>query len=212
MAGQQTIMKILRRRVGLFATVLMSATAATRLMAADAGWYLKTEVGPSFVNNISTTSTDFGITTTTRSDFKTGVRFDFGGGYEFANSLAIETVTGIIYNEVDFSNSSGTTSPALYQLPFMINVIYTLPVDWVVKPYFGGGLGIVFTGLNDLGDVAGAGQLMAGAKYELNRHVGFELGYKLLATGEHDWADLFGTSHSTRSITQSIQAGVTYKF
>jgi opacity protein-like surface antigen len=198
----------------LLGSTLLLAADPVQLKAEDSNWYFKGEAGPSFVNNITTTSTDlFGTTRTTKSSFKTGFRFDVDGGYQFNDSWALEAELGFIYNTVDFSNSAGTTSPAPYQLPFLVNGIYTLPLDWRVKPYVGAGLGLVVTGLNELGDVNGAGQLLAGVKYEVNERIDVGLGYKFLITTEHDWSsDVLGDTHSNRTLSHSILATVTVKF
>jgi len=188
---------------------------ATQLQAADtnSNWYVKGDVGPAFVDNITTTSTDlFGVSRTTKSSFKTGVRLDLDGGYQFNDCWAVEAELGYIYNPVDFANSAGTASPSLYQLPFLINGIYTLPFKWPVKPFVGAGVGLIFTGLNDLEDVSGAGQVEAGVKYEVNKQIDLSLAYKFLITTDHDWNDLLNSTHSDGTITHSIVAMVTVKF
>jgi opacity protein-like surface antigen len=188
--------------------------AANQLQAADSNWFLKAEAGPSFVNNISTTTTSLfgGPPVTTRSAFKTGVRLDLDGGYQFNESWAIDMELGYIYNQVDFSNSSATASPDLYQVPFLVNAVFTLPVNWRVKPYAGAGVGLVLTGLNDFRDVTGAGQLLAGVKYDLNGRVDLGLGYKFLVTTTHDWSDILDTTQGGRTIDNSILATVTINF
>jgi hypothetical protein len=45
---------------------------------------------------------------------------------------------------------------------------YTLPLKWAVKPYVGGGLGGVDSGSNGSENVNGAGQLLAGLKFQIN--------------------------------------------
>ena len=190
-----------------------SCLAAGQLYAQDSKWFVTADAGPAFVQNITTTSTDlFGVSRTTKSSFKTGVRLDLDGGYQFNRCWALEAEMGYIYNPVDFSNSSATASPKLYQLPVMINTIYTLPFDWRIKPYFGLGAGIVFTGLDDLEDVNAAGQVIVGAKYEINRRIDAGLAYRLLVTTEHDWNDLLGSTHGDSTITHSIVATVGFKF
>jgi opacity protein-like surface antigen len=206
-------MKYRKRSKVVLASIILGGLAANHVKAIDASWNMKGDVGPAFVDNITTTSTDlFGVTRTTKSSFKTGVRLDLDGGYQFDNSWAVEAEVGYIYNPVDFSNSSASASPNLYQLPFLFNGIYTLPFNWPVKPYIGAGVGLVFTGLNDLEDVNGAGQVMAGVKYDLNKRVDLALAYKFLITTDHDWNDLLNSTHSNNTITHSILATLTYKF
>jgi opacity protein-like surface antigen len=197
----------------LIVTVALGGFILNQALAEDANWYVKGDVGPAFVGDITTTSTDlFGVSRTTRSSFKTGVRMDLDGGYQFNDSWALEGEVGYIYNPVDFSNSAASASPNLYQLPIMIDGIYTLPVDWKVKPYVGAGVGLVFTGLNDLEDVSAAGQIIAGVKYDLNKNIDLSLAYKFLITTAHDWNDLLNSTESNGTITHSILASVTFKF
>lgn len=187
---------------------------ALQLHAADSGWFMKGEVGPSFVNGQSiTTSGPFGGSTA-RLSFKTGVRLDLDGGYQFNDSWGIDMELGYIYNSVDVANSTGatSTSPDLYQIPFIVNATYTLPFAWTVKPYVGAGAGVEVTGLNGFGDICGVGQLLAGVKYDLNRRVDLGVGYKLLVTTTHQWNDLIFASDGGRTIEQSIVAAVTLKF
>jgi opacity protein-like surface antigen len=198
----------------LLLPAMLCAVATNQLQAADAHWILRGDAGPSFVNNISTTTTDFltGIQTTTRLAFKTGVRLDLETGYQFNDSWTLEAELGYIYNPVDLSNSTGTTSPSFYQVPALVNCIYTLPIKCPVKPYLGAGLGVVFSGLNNVHDFNGAGQLLAGVKYELSDRVDLGLGYKLLVTTEHNWNDVLDSTSGGRTIAQAITAAVTVKF
>jgi opacity protein-like surface antigen len=198
----------------LLLPVLGCGLVAGRVNAADSGWILSGDVGPSFVNTINTTTTEIftGIQTTTHLAFKTGVRLDLDAGYQFGDSWTLEGEFGYIYNPVNLSLSTGTTSPSLYQIPVLANCIFTLPVHWPVKPYVGAGVGLVVTGLNDLHDLNGAGQLLAGLKYDINDRVDVGVGYKLLITTPHDWDDIIDNTQGDRSITHAIVASVTIKF
>jgi opacity protein-like surface antigen len=195
-------------------STLCCGLAAAQVNAADYGWFLTGDVGPSFANSMSVTSSSIfgGPPTTTRLSFNTGVRLDLDGGYQFNDSWALDMELGYIYNSVDFSNSSATASRGLYQVPLLLNAIYTLPVDWRIKPYLGIGMGGVATGLNTLRDVNGAGQLLAGLKFQLSQRIDLGLGYKFLITTPHDWNDFLGTTQGSRTINNSILANMTFKF
>lgn len=176
------------------------------------GWYLRADAGPAFVQNINATSTDiFGNTTSTKVSFDTGVRLDVDCGYQIDRCWAVEGEVGYIDNHVKFSNSSETVSP-FYQVPFLVNGLYTLPVDWRIKPYAGLGAGLVFSELNNSGDVTAAGQAIAGAKCSLGEHWEAGLAYRFLATSSHNWNGLVNSIDSKGTLTHSVVATVGFKF
>ncbi len=188
--------------------------------AADSGWFLTGDIGPSFISPISLASSTpintppeplFKLSTTKLS-FKTGVRLDLDGGYQFNDSWALEAEAGFTYNAVDFANGVSTVSRSLYQVPLLLNGIYTVPVKWCVKPYIGAGMGGVATGLNGLNDVGAAGQFLAGLKFKLSSRIDVGLGYKFLITAKHDWDNVLKVTQSGRTINNSILADVTFKF
>jgi opacity protein-like surface antigen len=189
--------------------------AAGRLIAQDTntGWYLKADAGPAFVQDINTTSTDiFGGTHTTRISFSTGVRLDLDCGYQIDRAWAVEGEVGYIYNATDFSNSTGSGSSSFYQVPVMVNGIYTAPVDWFVKPYGGLGVGVVVSGLDNLEDVTAAGQVIVGAKCKLSQRWDAGLAYRFLATSSHDWNGIFTSTEGSGTLTHSVVATVGFKF
>jgi opacity protein-like surface antigen len=197
-------------------SVICCGLAANQAAAADSGWFLNGDVGPSFVNNMSlTTENLFGPgTTTTRYSFKTGVRADLGWGYQFENGLALGMEAGYLYNSVDLANTGGLVSPDFNQVPVLLDLNYTLPLNFPLKPYLGIGAGVIASGFNGLGGVDGAGQLQAGLKYDVSQRVDLGVGYKLLVTTTHDWSDGLGleSTSGNRTIDQSILASLTLKF
>ena len=187
---------------------------ATRLLALDSGWKLGFDVGPTWVQNQNIQTSDLffpGVTHTTTLEFKTGYRLDLEAGYQFSY-FTLEGELGYINNPVDILSSSGTTYTSFYQVPLMVNGVFTLPWLGILKPYAGAGLGAVYTGANDLRDVNGAGQIMAGLKCRLPAGMDVGIGYKLLVTTEHDWGDILDTTEGTRSISQSVVAAFSIKF
>lgn len=96
----------------LAASALLLSFNPAQLNAAESIWYVKTEVGPSLVNNITTVTTDsLGVMRRTKASFKPGVRFDLAGGCQINDSWAAEAEVGLIYNPVDISNSAASASP-----------------------------------------------------------------------------------------------------
>src|SRR5688572_6069718 len=72
--------------------------------AAEPGPYVKIEVGPTFTDD--TTLKDFlGITGGQKIEFDPGMRMGIGGGYSFADWIAVGGETGFSFNYID--NISG---------------------------------------------------------------------------------------------------------
>jgi opacity protein-like surface antigen len=189
--------------------------AAASAHAADPGWFLTGDVGPSFVHDMSVSSSGpFGLgpPTTTRLSFRPGVRADLDGGYQFDDSWALSMEVGYIYNSIKFATSTTSTSTGLHQVPLLLDGVYTLPVKWPVRPYVGAGLGGVASTLNGSEDVSGAGQLLAGLKFQINPRMDVSLGYKLLVTTKHDWNSILNTDEGSRTINNSVLASFTFKF
>ncbi len=194
--------------------VLTCTLAATQLRALDSGFKLAFDVGPTWVQNQNIETTDIftGATHTTALEFKPGYRLDLDAGYQFTRFFSLDAELGYINNPVDIITSSGPSNTEFYQVPMMVDGVITVPLFGILKPYAGAGLGVVYTGANDLRDVNGAGQLMAGLKCGLPAGIDLGIGYKLLVTTEHDWSDVVDTTVGTKSISQSLLATVSIKF
>jgi len=215
-------MKISRVLVSSLVVTVFSFISSTSARAAEegAGWYTKADVGISFVQDVKVHTTDlFGTVADQKFTFDPGVRVDLGIGYEFNKSWAIEFNPAFIYNNAKITTettapftATSTTSDGYYQLPVMINGIYTLPLDGRFKPYIGLGVGLELSGVSDLGgDIVGVGQVIVGMKYELNDQMDIGICYKLLATTEHDW-EILSETVGEGSWTHSIMATFTYRF
>lgn len=196
-------------------TCTLAATQLRALDVLDSGWKFGFDAGPNWIEdqNFQTTGLfTLGTTETTSLDFKTGYRLDLSAGYQFCRWFTLEEEIGYISNPVDIYSSFSTTYTTFNQVPLMTDATFTLPFFGIIKPYVGGGLGVVWTGAGDLADINGAGQLMAGLK--CNLPLGFDagIGYKLLVTSEHTWNDIFDTVQGSRTVSQSILATVSIKF
>jgi hypothetical protein len=116
------------------------------------GLYLNTDLGVSFVQDTSTLKPD------------AGVRFSIGPGYTLHSSPDFEVgaqfETGMIYNSVNqvqtTLNSPGIRTPTinrktsgdLFQVPFLVDIVYAWHVVRILVPYFGVGGGAVYRDLN----------------------------------------------------------------
>ncbi len=85
-------------------------------------------------------------------DFDTGMRFDFAGGYKITDAFAVELEVGFACNSVDsFGFYYGQDYDAdisdygldldLYQIPMLVNLSYTIPLNSPIRPFIGVGAG-----------------------------------------------------------------------
>jgi len=93
-----------------------------------------------------------------------GVRFNLPIGYQPVDWFAVEFAPGIIWNQLDYLNLSGSGSfnggpqqsvsgridldGGYYQVPLVINFIFKIPTDSPWVPYLGGGIGASYTYMN----------------------------------------------------------------
>ena len=165
---------------------------APALWAAEggAGSYFGTDVGVNLAGDLNVPSGSVGL--------DTGVRWDIYTGYAFKIAdkltLAPEVELGIIYNplkDASARGAHGSVSGSFFQVPVLINGVFSwqFSPNWVA--YGGGGAGCDFMSLS-VDSVGGRGfntfssetdfawQGMAGIKYKFgSSEVG--LGYKYLA-------------------------------
>ncbi len=196
-------------------TVAICSLATTPLLAKDSGFRLGFDVGPTWAQNQNIQTTGLftgGVPQTTTLTFKPGYRLDLDAGYQFCRFFILEGEIGYINNPVTIASSFSTTYTSFYQAPLLVNGVFTVPWFGIVKPYAGAGLGVVYTGANDLRDFNGAGQIVAGVRCDLPKGMALGVGYKLLVTTEHQWNDIIDTVQGTRSISQSIVAAFSIKF
>ncbi len=129
-----------------------------------------------------------------RVSFDPGVRMDMQLGYNLTKNWAAELELGFIISPVKYSYTFGTdyNSVALFEVPVLVNVIYSRPLFGHCSAYVGGGVGGVFINYQDAyGDTTPTAatfgyQGMAGLRYAFSPKWDLGLGYKLLGTTGYD--------------------------
>jgi opacity protein-like surface antigen len=129
--------------------------------AAESGFYLRGDAGWSWLDvdldedydvRFDSVIAGGGIGYQGSPMFRTDLRFDHAFDYDIGrNSVSLSTATANIYLD--------------------------LPLDSVVKPYIGGGLGYGFAD-GDLDDGAMAGALTGGLSFDVNQSVAVDIGYR----------------------------------
>ena len=148
-------------------------------------------------------------------------------GYAYGNGLRTELEIGYRRAKADsitnpYANAALGASGHYGVMNTMVNVIYDMPINWVVTPYIGAGVGYAHVWAKNLGTASGAGtlvsatdtssgnfayQAIAGISHDFARHWQASLDYRYLATRKID----FGNMKSEYS-SHNIIAGVKYYF
>jgi opacity protein-like surface antigen len=205
-----------------------SLIAALVVEAAEPRLYVNVEAGPSFLHDV-----DIKNSGGAEAEFDVGVRSGVAVGYQFTGSWAGEFETGLTWNSVDKIGAPVPPPPGgggyaayqrgdadLYQIPFLANVVYTIPLEGRCSPYVGAGIGGVASGLDasfPAGDVEDtdftfAGQAFVGVRCALTDRVDLGAAYKFMGTTDHHWSE-GRLDVKTRGIfTHAVVAALTIHF
>lgn len=192
MQSEKFVMKVLAPLVVLvvFASVLQAAEGF--------GPYFRLEAGPSIEQDIRLKSIDGFATPDAKIKLDPGARFNLVGGYSFYDWFAVEAEAGMLYNSLNKltgpAGESDIEDINLWQVPFLINVVFTLPLRSPIKPYIGVGGGELWSmaegpDVRSDDDFALAYQGQAGVNYFINEQMDIGLGYKFLAAQDHHIGD-----------------------
>jgi len=144
-------------------------------------------------------------------EFDTGVRFDIAGGYKITDAFAVELEVGFAYNSLDsLSFHYGPEFGAdisdhgldldLYQIPMMVNLSYTIPLNSRIKPFIGVGAGglvaiasaEIYGFKDEESAFAFAYQAFAGVNYQISNNVDIGVIYRFMGSSDLDF-DSFET-------------------
>ncbi len=166
-----------------------------------AGPTLRLGVGPSFFEDGRLT--EFQVEgapnnpVSSKVDFDTGLAFNAALGWAFNKYAALDFETGYVGAKINNVPGFSSDNSRLYNVPFLVNATLSFPIPRTnIIPYVGAGVGgadMVFDTDNftqnsgngvtsSENDVVFAGQLFAGVRFQLARHLALDLGYKYFAT------------------------------
>lgn len=173
-------------------------------MADEAGFYIKAEAGPSFLQDIrSQLGPD-------RFSLKsaTGFRLDLMSGYQLSDYFAVEVNSGVVRNELETSIPTD-----YYQIPLMLNAVAGLPRGEKLKPNVGFGLGGVAVvtdneGVENRSGFAFGLQTTAGIEYKISTVCSLECGYKFLYVEPVR----LGTAELGPGYSHSVMLGIRFRF
>lgn len=192
-----------------------------------AGPTFRVGVGPSFFQDGRLTQ--YGTSVSSPVDFDTGLAFDAAFGWAFDRYVALDFETGYIGAEINNVPGYISDDSRFYNVPFLVNATLSYPIPHTnLIPYVGAGVGgadVVFdtdqfgpssadyvTGSEN--DVVFAGQVFAGLRFQMTRHLALDLGYKYFATGNPTFnypPDNFNVSFRGAR-THSVLFGLTFNF
>lgn len=207
---------------------------ASPFMPKDGSWYVGLQNGAAFVSDVNLPGVgSLTLNTGYRLDVPLGYRVNEWFSCEFAPGFIYNTVNSVKLNELDpIFDANINLGGSLIQVPLMINALVTVPTDCPLEPYFGGGVGAMYSNVKlDLGNLAFLDPIyegetanahswafaysgLAGLNYHIDQDISIGICYKFTGTGSQSWrpssSDLgFGNTHV---LTQSIEATATMRF
>lgn len=213
-------------------TIVLGHSDESGMTYAKEGFYIGTELGGTVVPDIDLGSYDagFGTDVSAKVDLNPGIRFDLPLGYRVNEWFSMEFAPGVMWNSfnaLELSAGSAEASVNLsgnyIQVPLLVNFILTIPTNSKWEPYFGGGIGGLFSYLNvteiysisapeNSGTSWALGySAIAGLNYHISRDMSFGFNYKFTGTGTQNWTgDYDGLS--TNVYTHSASLSATFRF
>lgn len=165
-------------------------------------FYAKIDFGGVYQQENTTLFQTSPFPTSGTASFNLGLRGNVILGYDLNKSLAIELDTGVLWNSMDKINGVSLDQPypyntsfETYTIPFLANVIYTVPLKVPIVPYIGAGVGGAAsilqyseggTSLNDCGFVF-AYQAEIGLKYMITKKASIGVAYAFLGSTNPEW-------------------------
>ena len=132
-------------------------------------------------------------------EFDPGVGFGLRGGYRFCDWFSLEGETGFAGNKISGMTGATVDDTYLYQVPYMVNTVFTIP-RLVVTPFFGGGIGgtssIIDTDHITVGNRTAFGdestatfayQLFAGIHFPINDQISLGVIYNFRGVDAPRW-------------------------
>ena len=215
----------------------MGCAVVSVARAAEPGPYAKAEIGPTFTDDVELREF-VGLGGGGTIEFDPGMRFAFGGGYQFADWIAIGGETGFSFNYIENisgGNFRGEGDSSIGQVPLLANVIFRIPTKIGLVPFAGAGAGlsfpyfyaddIVFDPTPNIGgdetivdgsesDTVFAWQAFAGLKYQIDSRMSVGISYKYLRAESPDWEteDVFTGFESEIAIGDLETHAITFIF
>ncbi len=226
------------RKTIVTATLISLTTSAAALAATqdgnadyswlDGSWYLGAKAGANFIpNRLKLNTTLSGIPTTGQAAYKDGYIGAIQGGYGLNSGFRLELEGAFRRNQVNQVQYGLQGEGSSSNTTISVNGFYDIPVDFVIKPYVGFGVGAaeyspyhltaisnpapgIFTGIaRQSGDAWNfAYQAIGGVSYNIDANLALSLEYRFFdLPDQHHPA---GTVNDYQS--NSAMVGIRYSF
>jgi opacity protein-like surface antigen len=201
-------------------------------------FYIGPQIGASILMDITGTLRVPNGSVDGELEANTGVRLDIPMGYTLSDFFAFEFSPGVIYNSFSTANAGGVSlglDGYVLQIPLLLNLVWSLNTDAIrfgksrLRPYFGGGIGAVFSLINTEG-LAGFSsfdgqslslqantwtlgyQALIGLDYDFDQETSFGVRYEFTGTSNQSFSDR-GKSVSTGGLlSQNILVRFNHRF
>ena len=196
---------------------LGAASLAANAHAQQREYYLNVDAGVSLVQNLN-------IKGGNNIELNPGARFDGAFGWQSSKQLAAEFETGFTLNSVDKIGGVAVSSYGgkadIYQIPMLVNLVYTPPLQGRIKPFIGAGGGGIATmadmqtplgNVNDT-DFTFGYQGFAGVGWTLSERTEIGVAYKFMGSLDHSWSSRGVTLKTDSMFTHSILLSFLWKF
>ena len=196
---------------------LGAASLAANARAGEREFYLNADAGVSIVQ-------DLNIKGGNTIELNPGARIDGAFGWQFSQPLAVEFETGITLNSVEKIGGVAVSSYGgradIYQIPMLVNLVYTPPMQGKFKPFVGAGGGGIATvadmqtplgNINDT-DFTFGYQAFAGVGWTLSKRADIGLSYKFMGSLDHSWSSGGVTLKTDAMFTHALLLSFRWKF
>lgn len=198
-------------------------------------FYVGPEIGASLLMDVTGTARFNSQSVDGEIEANAGVRLDLPLGYTLSDFFAFEFSPGVIYNSLDSVNAGGFTNQLdgyILQVPLLVNCIWSFNTEAIrsgkskIRPYFGGGVGAIFTYANLEGNNFGSlsisavssntwslgYQALAGMDYDFDENTSFGIRYEFTGTTNQNFSSE-GVSISTGGLlSQNILLRMIHRF
>lgn len=221
--------------IGVFSVACFASSVSVE--AAEAGkWSIGLDAGINLMQNVKLKDTGVTVVDVAETrigklqggspigpggsdaEFDPGLRFDVSVGYMMNQSWSVQLETGFCYNQLSkVDGSTPDMNVDFYQVPVLVDVVFTHPFDNGWSVYIGAGAGGV-AGMVDISDTGSdtdftfGYQAMAGIQYAVSERCGVGVGYKFLGTTEHEWTINGETGKTDPTYSHSILATFTFRY
>ncbi|MGE3770674.1 MAG: OmpA family protein [Bdellovibrionales bacterium] len=191
------------------------------------GFYLGAFGGYNYLNGNESTpytgSTVVGVTS--EIEYEGGFAAGAAAGYSWGTGLRTELEYAYRANDVSDvdPNVPGADSGEVTLHTVMVNALYDLPVDWMLRPYGGLGVGFAMASYENIADLGGftidddgtglAWQVIGGLSYAISPRFSANLEYRWVGTDEFELdTDFAGTQSDLGYASHNALLALRYQF